>query len=54
MDGLAGGLLGDAEALTQLTGGGAVGTYAISTFANRLTGAPLDPPLAAYAWEPAG
>ncbi|MFC8618468.1 carboxymuconolactone decarboxylase family protein [Micromonospora purpureochromogenes] len=30
-----------------------VGTYTISTFANRLTGAPLDPPLAAYAWEPA-
>ncbi|PZF96671.1 carboxymuconolactone decarboxylase family protein [Micromonospora deserti] len=31
-----------------------VGTYTISTFANRLTGAPLDPPLAAHAWEPAG
>ncbi|TDB72076.1 carboxymuconolactone decarboxylase family protein [Micromonospora sp. KC723] len=31
-----------------------VGTYTISTFANRLTGAPLDPPLAAYAGEPAG
>lgn len=31
-----------------------VGTYTISTFANRLTGAPLDPPVAAYAWEPAG
>ncbi|WP_433389223.1 carboxymuconolactone decarboxylase family protein [Micromonospora sp. KLBMP9576] len=30
-----------------------VGTYTISTLANRLTGAPLDPPLAAYAWEPA-
>ena len=30
-----------------------VGTYTISTFANRLTGAPLDPPLSAYAWEPA-
>ncbi|MFC4148965.1 carboxymuconolactone decarboxylase family protein [Micromonospora mangrovi] len=30
-----------------------VGTYTISTFANRLTRAPLDPPLAAYAWEPA-
>ncbi|MEH0982159.1 carboxymuconolactone decarboxylase family protein [Micromonospora sp. CPCC 205556] len=30
-----------------------VGTYTISTFANRLTAAPLDPPLAAYAWEPA-
>ncbi|SCL58303.1 alkylhydroperoxidase AhpD family core domain-containing protein [Micromonospora citrea] len=31
-----------------------VGTYTISTFANRLTRAPLDPPVAAYAWEPAG
>ncbi|GIJ26578.1 alkyl hydroperoxide reductase AhpD [Micromonospora qiuiae] len=30
-----------------------VGTYTISTFANRLTRAPLDPPVAAYAWEPA-
>ncbi|TDC75848.1 carboxymuconolactone decarboxylase family protein [Micromonospora sp. KC606] len=30
-----------------------VGTYTISTFANRLTDAPLDPPLAAYAWQPA-
>ncbi|GAB3187026.1 AhpD family alkylhydroperoxidase [Micromonospora palomenae] len=30
-----------------------VGTYTISTFANRLTDAPLDPSLAAYAWEPA-
>ncbi|MEH0970224.1 carboxymuconolactone decarboxylase family protein [Micromonospora sp. CPCC 205546] len=30
-----------------------VGTYTISTLANRLTGAPLDPPVAAYAWEPA-
>ncbi|SCE65958.1 alkylhydroperoxidase AhpD family core domain-containing protein [Micromonospora viridifaciens] len=30
-----------------------VGTYTISTFANRLTDAPLDPPLATYAWEPA-
>ncbi|MEU9505866.1 carboxymuconolactone decarboxylase family protein [Micromonospora sp. NPDC048170] len=29
-----------------------VGTYTISTFANRLTGAPLDPPVAAYAWVP--
>ncbi|MFU8854548.1 carboxymuconolactone decarboxylase family protein [Micromonospora sp. SL1-18] len=29
-----------------------VGTYTISTFANRLTDAPLDPPLVAYAWEP--
>ncbi|MFI7304502.1 carboxymuconolactone decarboxylase family protein [Micromonospora aurantiaca] len=30
-----------------------VGTYTISTFANRLTEAPLDEPLAAYAWTPA-
>ncbi|MGC5017242.1 carboxymuconolactone decarboxylase family protein [Micromonospora sp. DT47] len=30
-----------------------VGTYTISTFANRLIDAPLDPPLAAYAWRPA-
>ncbi|MGN9811214.1 carboxymuconolactone decarboxylase family protein [Micromonospora sp. BQ11] len=30
-----------------------VGTYTISTFANRLTRAPLDPPFAPYAWEPA-
>ena len=30
-----------------------VGTYTISTFANRLTEAPLDAPLAAYAWTPA-
>jgi AhpD family alkylhydroperoxidase len=30
-----------------------VGAYTISTFANRLTHAPLDPPLAAYAWQPA-
>ncbi|MER6593752.1 carboxymuconolactone decarboxylase family protein, partial [Micromonospora purpureochromogenes] len=30
-----------------------VGTYTISTFANRLTGAPLDSALAGYAWEPA-
>ncbi|MFR9779725.1 carboxymuconolactone decarboxylase family protein [Micromonospora sp. MS34] len=29
-----------------------VGTYTISTFANRLTDAPLDPPLAGYAWSP--
>jgi AhpD family alkylhydroperoxidase len=28
-----------------------VGTYTISTFANRLTDAPLDPPLAEYAWS---
>ncbi|WP_433230665.1 carboxymuconolactone decarboxylase family protein [Micromonospora sp. CA-248260] len=30
-----------------------VGTYTISTLANRLTRAPLDPPLTGYAWEPA-
>ncbi|MET8283164.1 carboxymuconolactone decarboxylase family protein [Micromonospora sp. NPDC005174] len=30
-----------------------VGAYTISTFANRLTRAPLDPQLAAYAWTPA-
>ncbi|MEU3452549.1 carboxymuconolactone decarboxylase family protein [Micromonospora sp. NPDC006766] len=30
-----------------------VGTYTISTFANRLTDAPLDAPLTAYAWQPA-
>ncbi|WP_431945959.1 carboxymuconolactone decarboxylase family protein [Micromonospora marina] len=30
-----------------------VGTYTISTFANRLTEAPLDEPLTAYAWTPA-
>ncbi|SCE67611.1 alkylhydroperoxidase AhpD family core domain-containing protein [Micromonospora purpureochromogenes] len=30
-----------------------VGTYTISTFANRLTDAPLDPALAGYAWAPA-
>ncbi|GGO05519.1 carboxymuconolactone decarboxylase family protein [Micromonospora parathelypteridis] len=30
-----------------------VGAYTISTFANRLTRAPLDPPLAAHAWAPA-
>ncbi|MBQ1026260.1 carboxymuconolactone decarboxylase family protein [Micromonospora sp. C95] len=30
-----------------------VGTYTLSTFANRLTRAPIDPPLAAYAWQPA-
>ena len=30
-----------------------VGTYTISTFANRLTEAPLDAPLAAYAWTSA-
>ncbi|SBT63181.1 alkylhydroperoxidase AhpD family core domain-containing protein [Micromonospora sediminicola] len=30
-----------------------VGTYTISTFANRLTAAPLDEPLQEYAWAPA-
>ncbi|MGV9210730.1 carboxymuconolactone decarboxylase family protein [Micromonospora sp. RB23] len=30
-----------------------VGAYTMSTFANRLTRAPLDPPLAAHAWTPA-
>ncbi|MFC4021062.1 carboxymuconolactone decarboxylase family protein [Micromonospora sp. GCM10011542] len=30
-----------------------IGTYTISTFANRLTRAPLDPPLTAHAWAPA-
>ena len=30
-----------------------IGTYTLSTFANRLTAAPLDAPLAAYAWEAA-
>ncbi|MBG6101733.1 carboxymuconolactone decarboxylase family protein [Micromonospora vinacea] len=30
-----------------------VGAYTMSTFANRLTQAPLDPPLAAHAWTPA-
>ncbi|MFC0007892.1 carboxymuconolactone decarboxylase family protein [Micromonospora siamensis] len=30
-----------------------VGAYTISTFANRLVDAPLDPALAPYAWEPA-
>ncbi|GAA1268566.1 carboxymuconolactone decarboxylase family protein [Kitasatospora nipponensis] len=28
-----------------------IGTYTLSTFANRLTGAPLDPQLAPYAWH---
>jgi AhpD family alkylhydroperoxidase len=28
-----------------------IGTYTLSTLANRLTAAPLDPPLAAYAWD---
>ncbi|MFF5054106.1 carboxymuconolactone decarboxylase family protein [Micromonospora sp. NPDC000663] len=30
-----------------------VGAYTMSTFANRLTRAPLDPPLADHAWTPA-
>ncbi|MEU4471400.1 carboxymuconolactone decarboxylase family protein [Micromonospora sp. NPDC023888] len=30
-----------------------IGAYTMSTVANRLTRAPLDPPLAAYAWTPA-
>ncbi|NYH44432.1 AhpD family alkylhydroperoxidase [Micromonospora jinlongensis] len=30
-----------------------VGAYTMSTFANRLTRAPLDPPLSAHAWTPA-
>ena len=30
-----------------------IGTYTMSTLANRLTGAPVDEPLAAYAWHPA-
>ncbi|PWW62374.1 carboxymuconolactone decarboxylase family protein [Actinokineospora spheciospongiae] len=29
-----------------------VGTYTLSTFANRLTGAPLDAPFEAHRWEP--
>jgi len=29
-----------------------IGTYTMSTLANRLTGAPVDAPLAAYAWRP--
>jgi AhpD family alkylhydroperoxidase len=29
-----------------------VGTYTMSTLANRLTGAPVDGPLAAHAWQP--
>ncbi|MFC4535947.1 carboxymuconolactone decarboxylase family protein [Sphaerisporangium dianthi] len=28
-----------------------VGVYTISTYANRLTGAPVDPPFQAHAWE---
>ena len=30
-----------------------IGTYTMSTLANRLTGAPVDDQLAAYAWHPA-
>ncbi|WP_416062069.1 carboxymuconolactone decarboxylase family protein [Rhodococcus indonesiensis] len=30
-----------------------VGTFTLSTLANRLTGAELDPPLAPFAWHPA-
>ncbi len=29
-----------------------IGTYTMSTLANRLTGAPVDEPLAAFAWHP--
>ena len=29
-----------------------IGTYTMSTLANRLTGAPVDDQLAAYAWHP--
>jgi AhpD family alkylhydroperoxidase len=29
-----------------------IGTYTMSTLANRLTGAPVDPQLAAYRWHP--
>ena len=29
-----------------------IGTYTMSTLANRLTGAPLDDQLAAHAWHP--
>jgi len=29
-----------------------IGAYTLSTFANRLTAAPLDAPLADYAWDP--
>ncbi len=32
---------------------GFLGTYTMSTLANRLTGAPVDDQLAAYAWHPA-
>jgi AhpD family alkylhydroperoxidase len=31
-----------------------IGTYTMSTLANRLTGAPVDDQLAAYAWQPSG
>jgi alkylhydroperoxidase family enzyme len=30
-----------------------IGAYTISTFANRMTNAPVDEPLAAFAWAPA-
>jgi uncharacterized peroxidase-related enzyme len=30
-----------------------IGTYTLSTFANRLTRAPLDEPMTAFAWSPA-
>jgi alkylhydroperoxidase family enzyme len=30
-----------------------IGTYTMSTLANRLTGAPLDDQLSAFAWHPA-
>jgi alkylhydroperoxidase family enzyme len=30
-----------------------VGTYTMSTLANRLTGAPLDDQLSGFAWDPA-
>jgi alkylhydroperoxidase family enzyme len=29
-----------------------IGTYTMSALANRLTGAPVDDQLAAYAWQP--
>jgi AhpD family alkylhydroperoxidase len=38
-----------AQALEVVLG---VGTYTLSTFANRMTGAPVDPALAAFAWAP--
>jgi alkylhydroperoxidase family enzyme len=30
-----------------------IGAYTISTFVNRMTGAPLDAPFEVFAWEPA-